>query len=89
MNGRDLIFLLNEHDYLPADAARVNIAASIDGWLSINAEYNVPSPPPIITDDELNRLKSMEIICGKVVKLLADGQVDFDLVAQLKGLLNE
>lgn len=42
---------------------------------------------PTIDLDELIRLRRVEELAEKMVKLLDDGQVDYELAEQLKGLL--
>ena len=41
-----------------------------------------------ISPEELARLQVIEQIAGQMVKLLKDGQVDYDLIEQLKDILD-
>lgn len=44
---------------------------------------------PSIAVEELIRLHRLEELVGKLIKLLDDGQVDYDLVKEIKVVLSE
>ena len=44
--------------------------------------------PPSINPAELVRLQAIEKLTSRLIKLLDKGEVDYDLAAELKALLN-
>jgi hypothetical protein len=87
IDGKTILKVLNNLSLIQTGATRVQVVAAIDGYMSINAEYFI-GPPPGLATDELDRLREIEALTAKIVKLLNEGQVDYDMVTQLGALLN-
>lgn len=89
MIGKDIINLLTEAGYIKPGVDFITLTASVEGRVSINADY-LPETPAENNDDELTRLRLIEKLAAKMVKLqLEDGQVDDRLAEQIRMLITQ
>jgi len=85
MNGPDVITILSVAGVIDPDVSRVSMIADAGGYVSIHTEYTNAAAGDAA---EIDRLKTIEAIAAKMVKLqLQDGQIDDGLARQLKGLI--
>ena len=88
MDGQEVITLLTNALVVNKGASSVTVTAHTNGSLSVSATYGPLRDDSIETEAELTRLRTIEALTAKIVKLLNEGQVDYDLVTQLRALLN-
>lgn len=87
MNGPYIIDVLIEAEVIKPGVNHVSIEANADGFYSVTVQGEPTTPAPN-NDYELNRLKRIETLAGRMVKLqLEDGQVDDHLAEQISELI--
>lgn len=90
MDGPFIINALIEAEAIKPGVSHVRIEANADGYLSITTEYDPAAADPEPKQDEWTRLRLIEKLASKIVKLqLEDGQVDDRLAEQLKMAINQ
>lgn len=88
MDGPLIINVLIEAEVIKPGVNHVRIEANADGYYSVTVEGE-PTTPQSHNEEELNRLRLVEKLASKMVRLqLDDGQVDDRLAEQVSDLIN-
>lgn len=87
IDGPYIINVLIDADVIRPGVNHVSIEANADGFYSVNVQ-GTPTTPVANSEDELTRLRLIEELAAKMVKLqLEDGQVDDRLAEQISELI--
>lgn len=92
VDGKLLLKVLKNLGLILPNASHVKAIASIDGYLSVTAEYKPESAigqnTHRVEEGELIRLRAIEQMSSSMIERLNKGEVDYDLIANLEKVIN-